>query len=153
MGTEVAVESDPRLAGPGTVQAWEETGIAGSISRRLSSFPGLLDLCAAPLLQCVHSVSGEGSPSSPVMSAGLKLLGSIFYMTYAGFYAVFESLERPALLSLLRNTVLPFDVQDGPQAAHMGAFQLIQASPVQGPCLTTTEEAGENDRPVHLELR
>ena len=45
MGTEVAVESDPRLEGPGTVRAWEETGIAGSISRRLSSFPGLLDLC------------------------------------------------------------------------------------------------------------
>ena len=44
MGTEVAAESDPRLAGPGTVRAWEETGIAGSISRRLSSFPGLLDL-------------------------------------------------------------------------------------------------------------
>ena len=67
MGTEVAVESDPRLAGPGTVRAWEETGIAGSISRRLSSFPGLLHLCAAPLLECVHGVSGEGSPSSPVM--------------------------------------------------------------------------------------
>ena len=26
MGTEVAVESDPRLAGPGTVRAWEESG-------------------------------------------------------------------------------------------------------------------------------
>ena len=25
-------------------------------------------------------------------------------------------------------------------------------SPVKGPCLTTIEEAGENDRPVHLEL-
>ena len=25
-------------------------------------------------------------------------------------------------------------------------------SPVQGPCLTTLQEAGENDRPVHLEL-
>ena len=25
-------------------------------------------------------------------------------------------------------------------------------SPVQGPCLITIEEAGENDRPVHLEL-
>ena len=69
------MESDSRLAAPGTVRAWEETGIAGSISRRLSSFPGLLDLCAAPLLKCVHGVSGEGSPSSPVMSAGLKLLG------------------------------------------------------------------------------
>ena len=32
MGKEVAVVSDPRLAGPGTVRAWEETGIAGSIS-------------------------------------------------------------------------------------------------------------------------
>ena len=51
MGTEVAVESDPRLAGPGTVRAWEDTGIADSISRRLSSFPGLLDLCAASLLK------------------------------------------------------------------------------------------------------
>ena len=49
--------------------------------------------------------------------------------------------------------VLPFDVQDCPQAAHMEALQLLQVSPVQGPCLTTTEEAGENDRPVHLELR
>ena len=26
-------------------------------------------------------------------------------------------------------------------------------SPAQGPCLTTIEEAGESDRPVHLELR
>ena len=26
-------------------------------------------------------------------------------------------------------------------------------SPVQGPCLTIIEEAGEHDRPVHLELR
>ena len=86
------MESDPRLAGPGTVRAWEETGIAGSISRRLSSFPGLLDLCAAPLLECVHSVSGEGSPSSPVMSAGLKLLGGNFGMAYSGLYAIFESL-------------------------------------------------------------
>ena len=32
MGTEVAEESDPRLAGPGTVRAWEEAGIARSIS-------------------------------------------------------------------------------------------------------------------------
>ena len=103
MGTEVAVESDPRLAGPGTVRAWEKTGTAGSISRRLSSFPGLLDLCAAPLLECVHSVSGEGSTSGPVMSAGLKLLGSNFCMAYAGLYVVFESLERPALLSLSRS--------------------------------------------------
>ena len=79
MGTEVAVESDPRLAGPGTVRAWEETGIAWSVSRRLSSFPGLLDLCAAPLLECVHGVSGEGSPSSPVMNVGLKLLGGYFW--------------------------------------------------------------------------
>ena len=35
----------------------------------------------------------------------------------------------------------------------MGALQLLQVSPVQGPCLTTVEGAGENDRPVHLELR
>ena len=97
------MESSPRLAGPGTVRAWEETGIAGSISRRLSSFPGLLDLCAAPLLECVRGVSGEGSPSSPAMSAGLKLLGGNFCMAYAGLYAVFESLERPALLSLPRS--------------------------------------------------
>ena len=55
------MESDPRLAGPGTVRAWEETGIAGSISRRLSSFPGLLHLCAAPLLECVRGVSGHQS--------------------------------------------------------------------------------------------
>ena len=60
----MAVESDPRLAGPGTVRAWEETGIAGSISRRL---------------------------------------GGKFCMAYAGLYAVFESLERPALLSLPRS--------------------------------------------------
>ena len=101
MGTEVAAESDPRLAGPGTVRAWEETGTAGSIS--LSSFPCLLDLCASPLLECVHGVSGEGSPSSPVMSAGLKLPGGHFCMAYAGLYAVFESLERPALFSLPRS--------------------------------------------------
>ena len=103
MGTEVVVESDPRLSGPGTVRAWEETGIVGSISRRLSSLLGLLDLCAAPLLECARGVSGEGSPSSPVMSAGLKLLGGNFRMAYAGLYAVFESLERPALLSLPRS--------------------------------------------------
>ena len=35
----------------------------------------------------------------------------------------------------------------------MEGLQLLQVSPVQGPCLTTIEEAGENDRPVHLELR
>ena len=64
MGTEVAVGSDPRLAGQGTVRALEETG---SIGRHLSSFPGLLDLCVAPLLECVHGVSGEGLPSSPVI--------------------------------------------------------------------------------------
>ena len=94
------MESDPRLAGPGTVRAWEETRIAGSISRCLSSFPGLLDLCAAPLLKCVHGMSGEGSPSSPVMSAGLKLLGGNFCMALAGLCTVFESRERLALLSL-----------------------------------------------------
>ena len=79
--TEVSVEFDPRLAGLGTVRPWEETGIAGSISRRLSSFPGLLDLCAAPLL----GVSGEGSPSSPVMSAGLKLHRGNFCMVMLAF--------------------------------------------------------------------
>ena len=97
---QLAVVSDPRLAGPGTVLAWEETGIAGSISRRLSSFPGLLDLCTAPLLECVHGVSGKGWPSSPVMSAGL--LGGNFCMGYAGLYAVFESLERLPKHQLLR---------------------------------------------------
>ena len=35
----------------------------------------------------------------------------------------------------------------------MEALQLLQVSPVQGPCLTTIEEAGENDRPLHLVLR
>ena len=107
MGTEVAVESNPRLAGPGTVRAWEEIGIAGSIEGCLSSFPSLLDLCAAPLLKCVHGVSGEGSPSSAVMSAGLKLLGGNFCVAYAGLYAVFESLERLALLSLPRSELNP----------------------------------------------
>ena len=34
----------------------------------------------------------------------------------------------------------------------MEALQLLQVSPVQGPCLITIEEAGENDRPVRLEL-
>ena len=71
------------------MRAWEETGIAGSVSRRLSSFPGLLHLCAAPLLECVRGVSGEGSPSTPVMSTGLKLLGGNFCMASAGLYAVF----------------------------------------------------------------
>ena len=105
MGTDVAVESDPRLAGPATVRAWEETRTVGSFRRRLSSFPGLLDLCAAPLLECVHGLFGEGSPSSPimpfspVMSSGLKLLGGNFCMDYAVLYTVFEYLERPALLS------------------------------------------------------
>ena len=92
-----------RLAGPGTVRAWEETRIARSIRRCLSSFPGLLDLCAAPPLKCVHDVSGEGSPSSPVMSAGLKLLLENFSMACAGLYRVFESLERPSLLLLPRS--------------------------------------------------
>ena len=99
MGTEMAVESDPRLAGLGTEWAWKETGIAGSISRRPSSLLGLLDLCVAPL----HGVSAEGSPSSPVMSAGLKLLGGNFCTTYAALSPVFESLERPALFSLPRS--------------------------------------------------
>ena len=85
------------------MRAWEETGIARSISRRLSSFLGLLNLCAAPVLECVHGVSDEGSPSSPVMSEGLKLLGGNFCMAYAGLYAVFESLERPGLLLLPRS--------------------------------------------------
>ena len=97
------MESDPRLAGPGTVRTWEVTEIAGSISRRLSSFPGLLELCAAPLLGCVHGMSGEVLPSSPVMSARLKLLRDNFCRDHAGLYAVFESLERPALLSLPRS--------------------------------------------------
>ena len=35
----------------------------------------------------------------------------------------------------------------------MEALQLLLVSPVQGPCLTTIEEAGENNRPIHLELR
>ena len=35
----------------------------------------------------------------------------------------------------------------------MEALQLLQVSPVECPCLTTIEEAGENDRPVRLELR
>ena len=32
-------------------------------------------------------------------------------------------------------------------------LQLLHVSPVQGPCLTTIEEARENDCPVHFELR
>ena len=35
----------------------------------------------------------------------------------------------------------------------MEALRLLQVSPVQDPCLTTIEEAGENDHPVYLELR
>ena len=91
MGMWVAVKSDPRSAGPRTALAWEETRIAGTISRLLSSFPGLLHLCAAPLLECVHGVYDEGSPSTPVMSAGLKLLRGNFCMAYAVIYAVFEN--------------------------------------------------------------
>ena len=34
----------------------------------------------------------------------------------------------------------------------MEALQLLRVSPVQAPYLTTIEEAGENDHPVHLEL-
>ena len=97
------MEFCPRLAGPGTVRAWEKSGIAGSISRQLSSFPGLLDLCTEPLLKCVHGVFGEGSPSSPVMSTEFKLLEGNFWMAYAGLYAVFESLEKPSLLLLPRS--------------------------------------------------
>ena len=52
----------------------------------------------------------------------------------------------------VRNTVLPFDVKDGPHVVPMEALQLIQVSPVQGPCLTTRQETGENGRSVHLEL-
>ena len=36
---------------------------------------------------------------------------------------------------------------------NIEVLQLFQVSPVQGPCLTTTEGAGENNCPVHLELR
>ena len=35
----------------------------------------------------------------------------------------------------------------------METLQLLQVSPVQGSRLTTIEEAGKNDRPIHLELR
>ena len=35
----------------------------------------------------------------------------------------------------------------------MEKLQLLKVSPVQGPCLTTIEEAGEIDCPVHLEIR
>ena len=35
----------------------------------------------------------------------------------------------------------------------MEALQVFQVSGVSCTCLTTIEEAGENDRPVHLELR
>ena len=49
--------------------------------------------------------------------------------------------------------VLPFDVQDDSQAVHMEAHQLLQVSPVQDPCLTNVEEAGENCRTEHFELR
>ena len=35
----------------------------------------------------------------------------------------------------------------------MEALQLLRVSLVQGPYLSTIEKAGENDRPVHLELR
>ena len=97
------MKPDCGLAGPGTVQVWKETGITESISRHLSSLPGLLDLCVAPLLECIRGLSGEDSPSSPVMRAGLKLLGGDFCMAYAGLYTVFESLERPALLLLPRS--------------------------------------------------
>ena len=34
----------------------------------------------------------------------------------------------------------------------MEALQLLRVSPVQGPCLTTVEEAGENNHPDYLEL-
>ena len=34
----------------------------------------------------------------------------------------------------------------------METLQLLQVSPVHGSRLTTIEEAGKNDRPVHLEL-
>ena len=34
----------------------------------------------------------------------------------------------------------------------MEALHLLQVSPVQGPCLTTINEAGEKDHTVHLKL-
>ena len=100
------MESDSRLAGPGTVRAWEDTGISGSISRCPSSFPGLQDLCAAPLLECVRGVSDERSLSSPVTRVGFKLLWGNFCMAYAGLCDVFESLERPAKNELPKHHLL-----------------------------------------------
>ena len=76
MGTEVAVESDSRDRDCREHQ-W------------MPFFFLFLDLCAAPLFECVRDVSGEGSPSSPVMSTGLKLLEVNFCMAYDGLYAVF----------------------------------------------------------------
>ena len=38
-----------------------------------------LNPCVVPLLECVRGMSGEGSQSSPVISAGLKLLGVDFW--------------------------------------------------------------------------
>ena len=128
------MESDPRLAGPRTVRVWEETGIAGSISRRLSSFPGLLHLCAAPLFECVHGESGEGSPSSPVMSVGLKLLEGNFCMAYAGLYAVFEFLERPALLSLHRSEL--------PKHQLLGQSVVFHADDMSNPAKSTFQDHG-----------
>ena len=72
------------------MRAWEETEIAGSISRGLSSFPGLLDLCAAPLLVsvqqgrnsslvvfglAVHSVAGFDPPLGTFSGRGDFSLG------------------------------------------------------------------------------
>ena len=98
------MESDPRLAGPGKCGHGKRPGLPGvSDDAFLLSRASSICVRAAPLLECVHGVSGDVSPSSPVMSAGLKLLGGNFCMAYACLYTVFESLERPALLSLPRS--------------------------------------------------
>ena len=49
--------------------------------------------------------------------------------------------------------VLPVNVHDRLHASHVELLQLLQMSFVHGPRLTSVEEAGENDGPVHLYFR
>ena len=62
MGTEVAVESDSGLAGRGDSAGMGRDRDFREHQQTPFFFPGLLDLCAAPLLECIHGVSGPVVP-------------------------------------------------------------------------------------------
>ena len=53
----------------------------------------------------------------------------------------------------VRHMVLPFDAKDGAQAVLMKLLQWPNKLSIGNPCLCTMQEGGNNDGPVHLELR